>query len=80
MKTKKIENPYHCGECIKLVWNTKSENLDCKGMPIHGHCPVANENRIRTERSCDAFTPQPDDSQNFYKLSQWDLKDGFEKS
>ena len=79
-KKKKIENNFRCGECIKLNWNTKFENLDCQGRPIHGYCPVMQENRIRTDFCCDAFTPQPDDSQNFYKLSQWDLKDGFEKS
>lgn len=80
MKKQKIENEFHCGECIKLVWNTEFANLDCKGMPIHGRCLVTNENRIRTEQSCDAFTMQTDDSQNYYKLSRWDLNNGFGKS
>ena len=44
MKKQKIENEFHCGECIKLVWNTEFANLDCKGMPIHGRCLVTNEN------------------------------------
>jgi hypothetical protein len=80
MKKKKIENEFHCGECNKLVWNTNFENLDCKGIPIHGYCPVSKQNQIRTEPACSAFTPQTDDSQNYYKLSRWDLKSGFEKS
>lgn len=65
---KKKENPYHCGECIKLVWNTEFVNLDCQGRPIHGRCLVSGLNRIRTEQACDAFTMQTDDSLNFYKI------------